>query len=214
MGGAFTEPATLEFFFDLGIPVANGYGLTEAGTVITVNDMNPFRSDTVGKPLPGTEVRIRDANADGIGEVVVRGKTVMSHYLDDPELTKPFYVKHNCSTCYLVAAHLAGSGTENLYDKKYYRKAQVKTPVHDEIGETFNVDQYQYPPPFLLGPHLVLLTGLDFLQIRALWFAFSVMLFVLTSGVINPSRSPDTRSSVPGVASISMARTAIGSTFR
>ena len=104
--------------------------------------------------------------------------------LDDPELTKPFYLKHNCSTCYLVAAHLAGSGTENLYDKKYYRNAEVRTRVHDEIGETFNVDQYQYPPPFLLGPHLVLLTGLDFLKIRALWFAFSVMLFVLTSGVI------------------------------
>jgi hypothetical protein len=104
--------------------------------------------------------------------------------LDDPELTKPFYLRHNCSTCYLVAAHLAGSGTENLYDKKYYRNAEVKTPVHDEIGETFDVDQYQYPPPFLLGPHLALLTGLDFFQIRALWFAFSVMLFVLTSGVI------------------------------
>ncbi len=87
VGGAFTEPETLEFFFDLGIPVANGYGLTEAGTVITVNDMKPFRSDTVGRPLPGTVVRIDAPDADGIGEVHVRGRTVMSHYLDDPELT-------------------------------------------------------------------------------------------------------------------------------
>ena len=87
VGGAFTEPETLEFFFDLGIPVANGYGLTEAGTVITVNDMNPFRSDTVGRPLPGTEVQVVDPDADGIGEIRVRGRTVMSHYLDDPELT-------------------------------------------------------------------------------------------------------------------------------
>jgi len=37
-GGAFMEPSTLEFFYELGIPVANGYGLTEAGTVLTVND--------------------------------------------------------------------------------------------------------------------------------------------------------------------------------
>jgi len=36
VGGAFTEPQTLQFFYDLGIPVANGYGLTEAGTAITV----------------------------------------------------------------------------------------------------------------------------------------------------------------------------------
>ena len=87
VGGAFTEPATLEFFYDLGIPVANGYGCTEAGTTITLNDLRPFRSDTVGKALPGIEIRIINANAEGIGEVTVRGNTVMSDYLDDPEMT-------------------------------------------------------------------------------------------------------------------------------
>jgi long-chain acyl-CoA synthetase len=87
VGGAFTEPQTLQFFYDLGIPVANGYGLTEAGTAITVNDLHPFRADTVGKPLPGMEVRIVDADKDGIGEVLVRSKTVMSGYLNEPELT-------------------------------------------------------------------------------------------------------------------------------
>src|SRR5690348_16058287 len=87
VGGAFTEPQTLQFFYDLGIPVANGYGLTEAGTAITVNDLKPFRADTVGKPLPGMEVRILNPSDDGIGEVAVRSKTVMSGYLDDPQLT-------------------------------------------------------------------------------------------------------------------------------
>jgi long-chain acyl-CoA synthetase len=87
VGGAFTEPKTLEFFYDLGIAVANGYGCTEAGTVITVNDLKPFRSDTVGKPLPGVEVKIANPDAQGIGEVTVRSKMIMSHYLDDPEMT-------------------------------------------------------------------------------------------------------------------------------
>ncbi len=87
VGGAFTEPQTLQFFYDLGIPVANGYGLTEAGTAITVNDLKPFRSDTVGKPLPGMEVRIVNESDDGIGEVAVRSKTIMAGYLDEPELT-------------------------------------------------------------------------------------------------------------------------------
>jgi len=87
VGGAFTEPLTLQFFYDLGIPVANGYGLTEAGTAITVNDLHPFRADTVGKPLPGMEVKIVDPAPDGVGEVYVRSKTVMSGYLNDPELT-------------------------------------------------------------------------------------------------------------------------------
>src|SRR5256884_2148666 len=86
-GGAFMEPSTLEFFYELGIPVANGYGLTEAGTVLTVNDFKPFRADTVGKPLPGMELRILNPDSEGIGEVAARSKTVMSHYLDDPELT-------------------------------------------------------------------------------------------------------------------------------
>jgi len=86
-GGAFMEPSTMQFFYDLGIPVVNGYGLTEAGTALTLNDLKPFRPDTVGKPLPGVELRILNPDADGIGEVAVRSKTVMSHYLDDPELT-------------------------------------------------------------------------------------------------------------------------------
>jgi long-chain acyl-CoA synthetase len=86
-GGAFIEPSTLQFFYDLGIPVANGYGLTEAGTSLTLNDFRPFRADTVGKPLPGVELRILNPDADGIGEVAAHGKTIMAYYLDDPELT-------------------------------------------------------------------------------------------------------------------------------
>src|SRR5256714_3300842 len=86
-GGAFIEPSTTQFFYDLGLPVVNGYGLTEAGTALTLNDLKPFRADTVGKPLPGVEIRILNPDAEGIGEVALRSKTVMSHYLDDPELT-------------------------------------------------------------------------------------------------------------------------------
>ena len=86
-GGAFIEPSSVQFFYDLGIPVVNGYGLTEAGTALTLNDLRPFRADTVGKPLPGVELRVLNPDADGVGEVAARSKTVMSHYLDDPELT-------------------------------------------------------------------------------------------------------------------------------
>jgi long-chain acyl-CoA synthetase len=94
VGGAFTEPQTLQFFYDLGIPVANGYGLTEAGTAITVNDLHPFRADTVGKPLPGMSVRIVESDKDGIGEVQVRSRTVMAGYLNEPELTAETIVDH------------------------------------------------------------------------------------------------------------------------
>lgn len=86
-GGAFVPPELADFFYDLGIPVAIGYGLTEACTVITVNDLRPFRADSVGAPVDGVEVRVAEPGADGVGEVQVRGRTVFRGYLGDPTLT-------------------------------------------------------------------------------------------------------------------------------
>ncbi|MEZ4381644.1 MAG: AMP-binding protein [Nannocystaceae bacterium] len=86
-GGAFVDRDTAEFFNRIGIPVVIGYGLTEAGTVLTVNDLEPFRGDTVGKPVDDTQIEIRDANELGVGEVWARGPTVMQGYLDEPGLT-------------------------------------------------------------------------------------------------------------------------------
>ncbi len=86
-GGTFVDRNLAEFFYDLGLPVVIGYGLTEASTVITVNDMKPFRGDTVGKPVPGVTVEIRNPNDAGVGEVWVQGPTVMKGYLDADELT-------------------------------------------------------------------------------------------------------------------------------
>ena len=114
-GGAFMEPSTLQFFYDLGIPVANGYGLTE-GFPLTLNDLNPFRADTVGKPLPGVELRILNPDSDGIGEVAARARTVMSHYLDDPELTAQTIVDG-----WLVTGDLGrfdGNGHLQLFGRK------------------------------------------------------------------------------------------------
>lgn len=86
-GGTFVDRDLASFFYEIGIPVAIGYGLTEACTVIAVNDLKPFRADTVGRPVEGVEVEIREANDEGVGEVWVRGPTVMQGYLDNPELT-------------------------------------------------------------------------------------------------------------------------------
>lgn len=86
-GGAFVDPKRAERFARLGIPVVIGYGLTECSTVATVQDLAPFRADSVGRPLKGVEVKIVGANDEGVGEVWIRGRTVMAGYLDDPELT-------------------------------------------------------------------------------------------------------------------------------
>ena len=87
-GGAFTPEDDATFFFNLGIPVAIGYGLTEACTVVTVQDLKPFRADSVGRAVPGVDLRIHDPGPDGVGEVQVRGPTVFQGYLNNPDATE------------------------------------------------------------------------------------------------------------------------------
>jgi len=70
--------------------IVTGYGLTEAGTATSTvpGDDAQTIATTVGRPRPGFELRIADADADGeVGEVLLRGPTTMAHYLDDPEAT-------------------------------------------------------------------------------------------------------------------------------
>lgn len=87
-GGAFVPPELATFFYRLGIGIVIGYGLTEACTVAAVNDLAPFRADSVGPAVPGVEIRVVGAGPDGVGEVEIGGPTLMSHYDDAPELTE------------------------------------------------------------------------------------------------------------------------------
>jgi long-chain acyl-CoA synthetase len=171
VGGAFTEPATLQFLYDLGIPVGNGYGLTEAGTVITLNDFKPFRADTVGKALPGTEVRIVKADAEGIGEVAARGKTIMSHYLDDPELTAATIVDGWLMTGDL--GKLDASGHLQLFGRKKNMIVTEggKNVYPEDIENAFDslpvkefcvfAANYIWPQRTMVGEQLVLVARVD-----------------------------------------------------
>jgi long-chain acyl-CoA synthetase len=171
VGGAFTEPQTLQFFYDLGIPVANGYGLTEAGTAITVNDLHPFRADSVGKPLPGMEVRIVDPGNDGIGEIHVRSKTVMSGYLNEPALTAETMVDGWLKTGDLgrfdPAGHLQLFGRK----KNMIVTEEGKNIYPEDIEAAFDslpvkefcvfAANYVWPQRTMVGEQLVLVIHLD-----------------------------------------------------
>ncbi len=71
----------------IGLPVLQGYGLTEAAPVVAVNPLERTKSGTVGPPLDGVEVRIDSPDADGVGEVTVRGGNIMKEYWNNPEAT-------------------------------------------------------------------------------------------------------------------------------
>ena len=87
-GGAALPPETHRFFSGLGLPLAEGYGLTEAAPVLTVSRPSPgARAGTVGKPIPGVELRIDQPDGDGVGEVLARGPNVMQGYFRNAEAT-------------------------------------------------------------------------------------------------------------------------------
>lgn len=100
---------------------------------------------------------------------------------DDEKLSEPFFPKHNCFTSYMVAAHLLTSDVENIYDKKYYRDTEVNTPIHNTIVEKLEVDQFQYPPQFLILPRLLMATGGDFFTWRAYWHVFTLFVITITA---------------------------------
>ncbi|EFF90973.1 long-chain-fatty-acid-CoA ligase [Streptomyces sp. e14] len=81
-GSAALAPEIGYFFAGAGIHVLEGYGLTESSAASFVNPGEAYRTGTVGKPLPGTEVRIADD-----GEILLRGPGIMQGYHKLPEKT-------------------------------------------------------------------------------------------------------------------------------
>ncbi|MFU0243214.1 AMP-dependent synthetase/ligase, partial [Streptomyces scabiei] len=81
-GSAALAPEIGYFFAGAGIHILEGYGLTESSAASFVNPGEAYRTGTVGKPLPGTEVRIADD-----GEILLRGPGIMEGYHKLPEKT-------------------------------------------------------------------------------------------------------------------------------
>jgi long-chain acyl-CoA synthetase len=82
-GAAPVATEMLEFFYACGVLILEGYGATETSAVVTVNTVDAFRFGTVGRALPGTEIKISDE-----GEILVKGPQVFRGYRNREEDTR------------------------------------------------------------------------------------------------------------------------------
>ncbi len=87
-GASALAPWASSFMERLGLPILQGYGLTETSPVISVNRLKNPHNVSVGPPLPGIEIRIDSPDENGNGEIVVKGAPVMKGYYKNPEATK------------------------------------------------------------------------------------------------------------------------------
>lgn len=80
-GGSMANPETNKFFDDVGLPVYNGYGMTETTGPVTINYQDNNRYDSVGKIL-NNDVKIINADSNGVGEILIAGPNIIKQYIN------------------------------------------------------------------------------------------------------------------------------------
>jgi long-chain acyl-CoA synthetase len=142
-GGSALSEKIQRDFHGLGFTILEGYGLTEASPVLTVTrPEDRMLTGTVGKPLPGVEVRIAEPDASGVGEVVARGPNVMLGYYEDEVATRKTLVDRWLYTGDLGRVDDDG----NLYlvgrSKEIIVDTNGKNVYPDELEEVYQNSPY------------------------------------------------------------------------
>ena len=142
-GGSALSEKVQRDFHGLGFTILEGYGLTEASPVLTVTrPENRMLTGSVGKPLPGVEVRIAEPDASGVGEVVARGPNVMLGYYEDEAATRKTLIERWLHTGDLGRVDESG----NLYlvgrSKEIIVDTNGKNVYPDEIEEIYGNSPY------------------------------------------------------------------------
>lgn len=87
-GGAAMNAKVIEDFQAMGFPMIQGYGMTENSPIIAVNRDRFSKAESVGFPMPGTEIKIIEPDLKGVGEILCKGPSVMLGYYENPVETE------------------------------------------------------------------------------------------------------------------------------
>ncbi len=90
-GGAAPDPLVAKGLREFGFNFIQGYGLTETSPILTLNQLDNFKDDAAGLPLPGVEIKINNPDKDGIGEVYAKGPNIMLGYYKNQQLTEEVF---------------------------------------------------------------------------------------------------------------------------
>lgn len=91
-GGAAPDPRVAKGLRELGFNFVQGYGLTETSPIVALNRLYSFKDNAAGLPLPGLQVKINNPDEKGVGEIFVKGDSVMLGYYKNPNLTEEVFV--------------------------------------------------------------------------------------------------------------------------
>ncbi len=91
VGAAPASFETLEFFNGIGVLTIQGYGLTETAPVLSAENHNHQRRNSVGCPIPGVSIKIVNPDENGIGEIAAKGENIMNGYYNNEEANKAVF---------------------------------------------------------------------------------------------------------------------------
>jgi len=126
-GGGPLAPEVFRKFNQMGIDFVQGYGLTETSPIIALNPIEHYKETSVGKVVPQADMKIINPDADGNGEIVVKGPMVMKGYYNMPEETAAVFTPDG----YLKTGDLGRLDSENYL----YLTGRAKNVIVTDSGK-------------------------------------------------------------------------------
>jgi long-chain acyl-CoA synthetase len=138
-GGGPLSPSTFKIYNELGIDFVQGYGLTETSPIAALNPIENFKIKSVGKIIPGIDVKIIDPDQDGRGEIAIKGPIVMKGYYKNEEATREVMTEDN----YFLTGDVGYLDSENYLYLTGRKKSLIVTEGGKNVFPEEIEDKFQ-----------------------------------------------------------------------